>query len=206
VNYASWRSSEALSTAMPCRAAPHALRRRDGFPAAETEDRRTAPAGPPLIVSVSRHDPRKGASTCCSARWPGCAGGRRFARDWWGRGRCSKHRRLAARLGLADRVALGGYDAGCVCGLAQADIFVSLAGGGRRLLALLEAFQASVAVVASRCDGIAKDVCDGGNGLLVPPKTAARRCPGPAAGPDAARAAGAAWPRELRSSLLSRAR
>jgi glycosyltransferase involved in cell wall biosynthesis len=54
--------------------------------------------------------------------------------------------------------------------LREADVFVlpSLQEGSGSV-ALLEAFQAGRAVVASRCDGIPEDVIDGENGRLVPP-------------------------------------
>lgn len=130
-----------------------------------------APADAPLIVAISRHDPRKGLDVLLHALVELKAAGVRFRACMVGGDLLLEaHRRLAARLSLADTTVLVGRVPDPMAYLQHADIFVlpSLqeASGS---LSLLEALQAGVAVVASDIDGIPEDVTDGDSALLVAP-------------------------------------
>jgi glycosyltransferase involved in cell wall biosynthesis len=145
----------------------------------ETPGRPAAPAAPappglvraPVIVAISRHDPRKGVDILLRALARLCAEGVAFRAHVVGGGRLlADHRRLAVALGLGETTLLTGQVPDTSVYLREADVFVlpSLQEGSGSV-ALLEAFQAGRAVVASRCDGIPEDVIDGENGRLVPP-------------------------------------
>jgi glycosyltransferase involved in cell wall biosynthesis len=125
----------------------------------------------PLVVAVSRHDPRKGVDILLRAmaelrrqgvpcRGALVGGGPLLA----------AHRKLTQRLGLDGQVTIEGFVADPGSYLRQADVFAlpSLEEGSGSL-SLLEALQAGVACVASNVDGIAEDIRDGENGLLVSP-------------------------------------
>ncbi|MEP7273943.1 MAG: glycosyltransferase family 4 protein [Acidobacteriota bacterium] len=129
------------------------------------------PADAPLIVSVSRHDPRKGIPVLLRAlaelrdagvRFRAClvSGGEYF----------DASRRLAEQLRLGDQVVLTGWVPDPFDYLQHADVFVlpSLQEGSGSV-ALLEALQAGAAIVASDLDGIPEDVTDGESALLVEP-------------------------------------
>jgi glycosyltransferase involved in cell wall biosynthesis len=157
------------------------------------------PRGAPLVVSVSRHDPRKGVDVFLQALAVLKRSGVPFRAAVVGGGRLlESHRRLAGRLGLGPETVITGFvpDAGSF--LRAADIFVlpSLEEGSGSL-SLLEAMQAGVAPVASACDGIPEDVRDEETGLLVPPGQA---------GPLAAAIARLLWEPELRRRLARAAR
>lgn len=129
------------------------------------------PADAPLIVSVSRHDPRKGIPVLLRAlaslrdagvRFRAClvSGGEYF----------DANLRLAEQLRLGDRVAMTGWVPDPFDYLRHADIFAlpSLQEGSGSL-SLLEAMQAGAAIVASDLDGIPEDVTDRESALLVEP-------------------------------------
>lgn len=125
----------------------------------------------PNILCVARHEPNKGIDRLLLAlaglRDRGC----RFNANFIGTGPLiNDHRALAERLNLTGLVdipgmvpEIGGY-------LSNSDIFVlpSLRESSGSL-AVIEALQAGVPVVATRIDGIPEDVEDGDNALLVPP-------------------------------------
>ncbi len=129
------------------------------------------PRDAPLVVTVARHDPRKGIHVLLRALarlraaqvpFRAClVGGWSLLDD---------HRRLAADLGLGRETVLTGFVPDAFPYLQHADVFVlpSLQEGSGSL-ALLEALQAGAPVVASGVDGIPEDVTDGEDGLLVPP-------------------------------------
>jgi glycosyltransferase involved in cell wall biosynthesis len=84
--------------------------------------------------------------------------------------RLEAHRRLARDLGLADRVALPGQVPNAFAYLARALVFVlPTLEEGSGSIALIEALQAGLAIVASRIDGIPEDVDNGDSALLVSP-------------------------------------
>jgi glycosyltransferase involved in cell wall biosynthesis len=133
--------------------------------------RRLKPADAPLIVTVSRHDPRKGLDVFLKALGRLREGGIPFRACLVGTGVLEKsHRQLAERLGLGDSVSLEGFVPDPFFYLDQADIFVlpSLEEGSGSV-SMLEALQAGTAVVASRIDGIPEDVTHGDSALLVEP-------------------------------------
>ncbi len=140
-----------------------------GTPVPEAITRLGADA--PLIVSVSRHDPRKGVDILLHALAGLAAARVPFRACLIGPGPLvSEHRGLARDLRLSDRVAIPGYVPDAFPYLRHADIFVlpSLEEGGGSV-SMLEALQAGTAVIASRCDGIPEDVVDERDALLVAP-------------------------------------
>ena len=125
----------------------------------------------PLIVSVSRHDPRKGVDVLIKAFAELLRRGIRFRACVLSHGPLLEaHRRLARKLGLDDVVAITGRVADPTVYLAAADIFVlpSLQEGSGSL-SLIDALRGGLAVVASDVDGIPEDVSDRDSALLVPP-------------------------------------
>lgn len=132
------------------------------------------PRDAPLIVALSRHDPRKGLHVLLRALADLRRSGVRFRACVAGAGALlERHRRLAAELGLAACTTLPGRIASPRGLLGHADIFVlpSLEEGSGSL-SLLEAMQVGVAPVVSRIDGLPEDVADGTSALLVPPDDA----------------------------------
>lgn len=132
-------------------------------------------AAPPpeeaLIVSVSRHDPRKGVDVLIRALAALRGRGVRFrACIVSGGPLLASHRRLVEQLGLADAATLTGWVEDPRPYFRRAGIFVlpSLQEGSGSL-SLLEAMQAGAAIVASNVDGIPEDVADGEGALLVAP-------------------------------------
>lgn len=132
---------------------------------------RLRPSDGPLIVSVSRHDPRKGVDVLLQA----LAG---LAREQVPFRACLVgpgpllvgNRAYATRLGLDGRVAITGRVEDVAPFLSAADIFVlpSIEEGSGSV-SLLEALQAGVPVVASRLDGIPEDLREGIDAALVEP-------------------------------------
>lgn len=126
----------------------------------------------PLIVAVSRHDPRKGLDYLLRALAGLRSHGIPFRACLVGGGMLLEpHRRYASRLGLDDWVRMTGRVEKPFAYLQQADIFVlpSIEEGSGSL-ALLEALQAGVPIIASRIDGIPEDVAES-EALLVDPQS-----------------------------------
>jgi glycosyltransferase involved in cell wall biosynthesis len=148
----------------------------------ETQAESTKPVAPhplaalkqpaaPLIVAVSRHDPRKGLDVLLHALAHLRATGVEFRACLVGGGPLlESHRRLAQRLQLEDVTAIVGWVPDPFVYLQHADIFVlpSIQEGSGSL-SLIEALQAGLPVVASNLDGIPEDVTDGESALLVEP-------------------------------------
>ncbi|MGE0129564.1 MAG: glycosyltransferase family 4 protein [Blastocatellales bacterium] len=129
------------------------------------------PSGAPLIVSVSRHDPRKGVDVLLRALAELRDRGAQFRACILSGGQfLAAHRRLAERLGLGETTVLTGWVDDPTLYLRFADIFAlpSLQEGSGSV-SLLEAMQAGAAIVASKVDGICEDVADGESALLVEP-------------------------------------
>jgi glycosyltransferase involved in cell wall biosynthesis len=129
------------------------------------------PAAAPMIVAVSRHDPRKGVEILLRALAVLRAMGVAFRACLVGPGHLlSTHRTLAERLDLGSSCVLLGAVPDPYVYLRHAEVFVlpSLQESSGSL-ALLEALQAGVAVVATSVDGIPEDVTDMDGALLVPP-------------------------------------
>lgn len=132
------------------------------------------PRDAPLVVSVSRHDPRKGLDVLLRALAELKERGVGFRACLIGGGQLiEQHRRLAERLNLNGTVAIEGFVPDVYLYLRHADVFAlpSLEEGSGSV-SLLEALQAGVAVVASNIDGIPEDVTDGDNAMLVEPGNA----------------------------------
>ena len=134
---------------------------------------RLAEAGaPPLIVAVSRHDPRKGWDVLLGALDRLRRQGAPFRACLAGGGpQLAADRALARRLGLGGgSVEILGELPDPFALLRRADVFVLPSRAEQSgSLSLLEALQAGCAVVASRVDGIPEDVADGASALLVEP-------------------------------------
>src|SRR5262245_44992483 len=129
------------------------------------------PRDAPLIVSVSRHDPRKGIDVLLHALARLRHGGARFRACLVSHGPLlESHRRLSERLGLNDVTLITGLVPDPFAYLRHADIFVlpSLQEGSGSL-SLIEALHVGLPVVASGIDGILEDVTDGDSALLVAP-------------------------------------
>ncbi len=127
-------------------------------------------ADDPLIVSVSRHDPRKGVDVLIRALAALRDRGVRFRACLVSGGPLlESHRRLVAGLRLDDTTTLTGWVENARPYFSRAEVFVlpSLQEGSGSL-SLLEAMQAGAAIVASNVDGIPEDVADGESALLVP--------------------------------------
>jgi glycosyltransferase involved in cell wall biosynthesis len=123
------------------------------------------------IVSVSRHDGRKGVDVLLHALAALHRAGIRFRACLVGDGPLlSAHRRLASELGLDGLVSVPGQVPDVVPYLRHCDIFVlpSLEEGSGSE-AVLEAMQAGLPIVASAVDGIPEDLSDGVDSLLVQP-------------------------------------
>jgi glycosyltransferase involved in cell wall biosynthesis len=129
------------------------------------------PRDAPLIVSVSRHDLRKGLDIFLHALAMLRARGIPFRACLVGGGQLLEtHRQLAARLGLAECTAVVGRVPDSYAYLEHADVFAlpSLEEGSGSV-SLLEAMQAGAAPVVSRLDGLPEDVSDGESALLLEP-------------------------------------
>ncbi|MFW5871210.1 MAG: glycosyltransferase family 4 protein [Verrucomicrobiota bacterium] len=131
--------------------------------------------GKPLIVCVSRHDPRKGLDVLCNALAALQKKGNRFNAVLIGIGPLLKNTRRHIRdLGLTDCVSCPGYikDIGPL--LQKCDIYVLPSREEQSgSVSLLEAMQKGKCCIASGVDGMLEDVRDGSNGILVPPGDAA---------------------------------
>lgn len=129
------------------------------------------PAAAPLVVSVSRHDPRKGIHILLHALAELRRRGVAFRACIASGGELLEiHRALARSLGLTGQVALPGYMADPRVCLDAADVFVlpSLEEHSGSV-SLLEAMQAGRAIVSSGIDGMLEDLEDGVSARLVPP-------------------------------------
>ena len=127
--------------------------------------------GEPTIVSVSRHDGRKGLDVLLHALAALHRAGIRFRACLVGDGPLlSAHRRLTSELGLDGLVTISGQVPDVVPYLRNCDVFVlpSLEEGSGSE-SVLEAMQAGLPIVASAIDGIPEDLTDGVDSLLVQP-------------------------------------
>lgn len=132
---------------------------------------RLRPERAPLILCISRHDPRKGTDTLLEALARLRSRGIPFRAMLVGGGELLHvDRRTAAKLGLGVSCSIPGVVSDIRPYLALADVYVL---PSRReqsgSLALIEAMGAGRAIVASSCDGIPEDVTDGVDAILTPP-------------------------------------
>jgi glycosyltransferase involved in cell wall biosynthesis len=141
------------------------------------------PAGTPLVGVVGRVTPLKGiedflhAAATVSARFPNArflivgdgftVRGRTIEPDDLYR---EQLRRLAADLGLQDRVTFTGFRAQVEQVLPELTVSVQPSLSEGLSNSLLESMAAGLPVVATRVGGTSEAVQDGENGLLVPPR------------------------------------
>ena len=170
VNYERLRRAlEEVPGAAPCRVIPYTS--EGAFTAAVPANAscELPPGDAPLVVSISRHDPRKGIDVLLNALALLRAAAVPFRAVLVGGGvLLDAHRALAARLGLEPSVSIPGFVEDPSPYLRAADVFVlpSLQEGSGSL-SLLEAMQQGRAIAASRCDGIPEDLEDGISGVLA---------------------------------------
>jgi len=128
----------------------------------------------PLIVTVSRHSPRKGLSYLIHALALLRDSGVRFRACLVGGGDLLVHHtKMIQRFGLQNVVAVTGIVPDSFAYLKQADIFaLPSIEEGSGSLSIIEALQAGKAIVASNVDGIPEDIVDGESALLVKPGSA----------------------------------
>jgi len=125
----------------------------------------------PLIVSVSRHDGRKGLDVLIHALARLRDAGVPFRACLSGTGLLwESHRALVESLRLGDRVLLPGRVPEVMPYLRHADVYVlpSIEEGSGSV-AVLEALQAGTTVVSTNVDGMPEDITDEVDGVLVPP-------------------------------------
>ncbi len=129
------------------------------------------PRDAPLLLAVSRHSPRKGVDVLIRALGRLRSAGVPFRACLVGDGPLLPvHRRLAAALGLDGSVVLTGRVPDPYPYLRRASLFVLPSLGEQSgSVALIEAMQSGLALIASRCDGIPEDLTDGHSAVLVPP-------------------------------------
>jgi glycosyltransferase involved in cell wall biosynthesis len=130
--------------------------------------------GIPLIIAVASHHPRKGHEVLLAALKILDDAGASFRTCIIGGGPLlEEHRRYARELGIADKVTLTGLVDDVTPYLRSADIFVlpSIAEQSGSL-AVLEALQAGLPIVAAAVDGLCEDLTDDHDSLLVPPTSA----------------------------------
>lgn len=129
------------------------------------------PATAPLIVCVSRHEPRKGIDVLLAALARLRERSVPFRACLIGEGPLlERNRRLASRFPLGRSTRVAGFVADAWDVLRRADVYVLPSRSEQSgSLALLEALQAGVAPVAPFCDGIPEDVTDADNALLFTP-------------------------------------
>jgi glycosyltransferase involved in cell wall biosynthesis len=124
----------------------------------------------PLIVSVSRHDGRKGLDVLIRALLALRDEGIPFRACLVGPGLLlSAHRRWISSLGLDSQVLIPGRVPDVMPYLQHADVYVLPSRQeGSGSVAVLEALQAGATIVSSDVDGLPEDLTDGHDALLVP--------------------------------------
>lgn len=128
-------------------------------------------ADPPLILCVSRQDPRKGIDTLIDALAEVHLADLPFRAKLVGPGRLLEpHRELISKRGLAEIVELPGRVDDVRPLYEQAAIYVlpSVAEASGSV-SVLEALQAATPVISTNVDGLPEDLTDGKDALLVPP-------------------------------------
>jgi glycosyltransferase involved in cell wall biosynthesis len=126
---------------------------------------------PPIVASVSRHDPRKGVDTLIRALALLTSRGVSFrARIGSGGELLPWHRRLADKLGMSGIVEFTGWmdDPGEIYRACDVFVLPSLEEGSGSV-SLLESMMHGNCIVASDIDGIPEDVRHGEEAWLVPP-------------------------------------
>ena len=129
------------------------------------------PRDAPLLLTMSSHNGRKGVDVVIEAIARARDRGTPLRACLLGGGRLLEaHRRRIAELGLGRSVAAIGWAADNRPYLAAADLFALPSRAEQSgSMAVLEALQYSLPVVATAVDGIPEDVTDRDSALLVPP-------------------------------------
>lgn len=125
----------------------------------------------PLLLTISRHDGRKGIPDLLEAYRLLIQKGVKFQAIVAGDGMLYKHHIvLLEKLGLNEHVHLIGYIKNINSYLKRAYLFVLPSHEeGSSSLAVLEAMRAGIPVVATAIDGIGEDIESNKSGILVPP-------------------------------------
>lgn len=149
--------------------------RDSGFREVPAEISRLRPSHAPLIVAVSRHDPRKGVDVLINALAALKKKGTPFRACLVGGGPLlERHRTLVRAQGLHDCVSVPGVVALAGQYNSMADVFVLPSREEQSgSLAVIDALGAGIAVVASRVDGLIEDLEHEKDALLVTPGDAA---------------------------------
>ena len=153
----SWRIRERPRCRRIAYTSEHAFRGEDAPPSGEPAFLEALePPSAPLVVSVSRHEPRKGLDVLLNALARLKARGVPFRACLAGEGPLLEtHRDLADRLGLGASTLIAGFVPDVSSLLSRANIFVLPSHREQSgSLALIEVLQAGLAAVASGCDGI----------------------------------------------------
>jgi glycosyltransferase involved in cell wall biosynthesis len=140
----------------------------------------TADAGPPLILAVSRHSPRKGIDILIPALAELQRRGVAFRARLVGPGpMLEQHRELVAQLGLGACVEVPGFVPDVRPHLAECDLFVlpsTREDSGS--VSVLEALQFARPIVAAAVDGIPEDLTHDQDAVLVAPGDVRALCDG----------------------------
>jgi glycosyltransferase involved in cell wall biosynthesis len=133
---------------------------------------------PPLIVTVSRHSPRKGLHILIRALAQLRDRGIDFRAQLVGGGpMLAANRRLVAELGLERRVAFMGTVPDQIPYLRECDVFVlPSTAEDSGAMAVLEALQVGAPIVASAVDGVPEDLKHERDALLVSPGSVSELC------------------------------
>jgi glycosyltransferase involved in cell wall biosynthesis len=128
-------------------------------------------SGPPLVVSVSRHSPRKGLDVLIRAVAELRDRGVPFRATLVGGGHLlNPHRRLASELGLGAQVSFPGIVPDPVPYLRECEVFcLPSTAEDSGSMSVLEALQLGAPIVASAVDGLPEDLTHDRNALLAEP-------------------------------------
>jgi glycosyltransferase involved in cell wall biosynthesis len=177
VNYDSVRVllDEAYGPGLELRRLPYTPATAFAGDAADAADA-LPPGDAPLVVAISRHDPRKAIDVLLRALAGLRDSGVPFRACLVGTGGLiDYHRRLAGDLGLGEQVLFAGRVPAVMPYLRAADVFVLPSfEEGSGSVSVLEALQSGTATVASAVDGLVEDLTHERDALLAPPGDAPR--------------------------------
>jgi glycosyltransferase involved in cell wall biosynthesis len=173
VNYRSVQKmiNNRFGTDLQCDIISYTVEKEFELPRQEPSILSVAREGPPVIVSIARHLPRKGIDVLLQALRIAKQRGLSFSAHLVGGGPLLEaHCRLLESSQLGDFVTIHGIVPNIDEYLHQADLFVLPSREEQSgSLALLEAMRAGVACIASGCDGILEDVVHKSDAWLTTP-------------------------------------